>query len=411
MTSQAGVAGGAVGRPLRRSAVVTRGGTAVVPAARARGQTETDEQRDPGGEQSARSIADRALVARVMFVPARTSAPTPLPAARPAAPATDGATPRGAPAPRRGAAGTSRTNRRTSRRCRTAATTRALASVRARSKYIARPYMSEWYAPRGERPARLVDLHHRDGGRHGDRDDAAARAGVAHEALERLAHRAEPLGADVVRGRAGARGGLDRGVGEIVGVDELVEVVAAAEHRDVLAPADPLEEDLHDPQAPVAHDGARADDGDVEAARDEVVAEVLGGELRAAVVLLRVRAGVASSTGLWSGAPKTALDDMLTTLRTLAASAASSRWRAPSRLTLQNAALSFASGTIATLWWTTLDALDRAPDRGGIADVAAHHLDVGGALVGVVDVEDAHARGRRRAVARPAACRSSPRRR
>ena len=52
-----------------------------------------------------------------------------------------------------------------------------------------------------------------------------------HSALERLAHRAEPLGADVVDGRTGRSAGPPARVGEVGGVDELVDVVAGAENR------------------------------------------------------------------------------------------------------------------------------------------------------------------------------------
>ena len=66
-----------------------------------------------------------------------------------------------------------------------------------------------------------------------------------------------------VRG-AGALAGADAGVGEVVRVDELVAVVAAAEDVDGPPRAHPLEEDLEDAEAAVAEDGARADDGHVE---------------------------------------------------------------------------------------------------------------------------------------------------
>src|SRR6185369_12926587 len=98
------------------------------------------------------------------------------------------------------------------------------------------------------------------------------------------------LRADVVDGESRALGGADAGVGEIVGVDELVEVVALAEHRDVPALLDPVEEDLEDPEPPVAYDRPRPDDRHVEAALvDEAADELLGGELRLAVLLHRRR--------------------------------------------------------------------------------------------------------------------------
>ena len=80
------------------------------------------------------------------------------------------------------------------------------------------------------------------------------------------------------------------------------------------------------------------------------VAQLLAGELGPAVVLARGVGCVSSVTGLASGAPNTALDEVWTTFCTPAAALASSRLRVPSWFTLQNSSRSLASGTWATLW-------------------------------------------------------------
>jgi hypothetical protein len=80
----------------------------------------------------------------------------------------------------------------------------------------------------------------------------------------------------------------------------------------------------------------------------EAAAEVLGGELGAAVVLLG-RGARLLGDGVASGAPKTALDEVWTTFLTLAARDASSRLTVPPSLTVRKASRSLASGTCATL--------------------------------------------------------------
>ena len=85
----------------------------------------------------------------------------------------------------------------------------------------------------------------------------------------------------------GAVAGAQARVGEIVGVHELVAVVAAAEHEHRRAVGDELEQDRHHPEPAVAEDRARADDRDVEPGRDRVVAQQLGPQLGPAVRLER----------------------------------------------------------------------------------------------------------------------------
>jgi hypothetical protein len=81
------------------------------------------------------------------------------------------------------------------------------------------------------------------------------------------------------------------GACQVVGVDELVDVVALAQDRDVVALVDPLEEDLEDPQAAAAQDGPGPDDGDVQAPLREVPAQALAVQLGPAIVLGRAGHG------------------------------------------------------------------------------------------------------------------------
>ena len=67
----------------------------------------------------------------------------------------------------------------------------------------------------------------------------------------------------------------------------------------------------------------------------------------------RGRHGVSSVTGLESGIPNTALDDVCTTLPTPASRAATSKFAVPTTFTDQNSSRSRANGTCATLCNTT----------------------------------------------------------
>src|SRR5437899_446453 len=75
--------------------------------------------------------------------------------------------------------------------------------------------------------------------------------------------RAKASGAAVIRARATASGREQASIGQIVGMNELIKVVPLPQHWHVVALADPLKEDLENPEAPVAHDCARADYGHV----------------------------------------------------------------------------------------------------------------------------------------------------
>ena len=131
------------------------------------------------------------------------------------------------------------------------------------------------------------------GDRRTGRDAAHPRpgAGVPAQRFEPLPHRAEPLGSDVVDGWTRALGRPPARVGEVGGVDELVDVVAGAEHRHGRAVGDPVEQDPEDPEPPVTQDRARPHHRDVQSSGDRRSAEKLGVELRATVGLLGLGLG------------------------------------------------------------------------------------------------------------------------
>ena len=251
------------------------------------------------------------------------------------------------------ARGTSRTTRRSSRRSTSAAASRARSSALADVEVeAAAVHQRVIRAERRQAAARWSAASPRRPG-----PSAASRRvlpvrGVGAQRLERLAHGAEALGADVVDGEPRPRRGADARVGQVVGVDELIEVVAVAEHRNAAALLDPVEEDLKDAEAAVADDRARPDDGDVE--------PVLARRRFAPAARRRAwprrtpRAAAASalsSTGFFAGTPNTALDEVCTTLRT---PRRARRLRGGSRCRrgspTRTAARSLASGTCATLW-------------------------------------------------------------
>ena len=91
-------------------------------------------------------------------------------------------------------------------------------------------------------PERARESHPEHRGHHRHGPHAAPGPGVRDERLECLAHRAELRRADVVDAEARPFCGADAGIREVVRVDELIDVVAAAEHGHVAAEADPLEE-------------------------------------------------------------------------------------------------------------------------------------------------------------------------
>ena len=191
------------------------------------------------------------------------------------------------------------------------------------SNHIDRAYISQWYGANGVRPQRGAGLHGRGGGPGGQPAGPARpcpRAGTgASRASPIVPKRSVP--ALKIDGPERAPG-EQADVGEVVGVDELVAVRAVAEHDRVGAVGDPVEEDAEDAQAAVAEDGAGADDRDVEAVGGGSQAGPLGGQLG----LRRRPPGAwgrsSGSTGLASGTPNTALDDVCTTFDTPASALA-----------------------------------------------------------------------------------------
>ncbi len=140
------------------------------------------------------------------------------------------------------------------------------------------------------RDAELVRHLHRDLRRpERQRADRAARAGVPHQAQEQLAHAAEAIGAAQEGFRAGPAISQKAGAREVVGVDELVAVVAVAQQVQRAALSHPLEQDLEDAEPAVAEDGARAHDAHVETACDVARRLALALELGAPVGLPRAR--------------------------------------------------------------------------------------------------------------------------
>src|SRR6266571_2612893 len=98
-------------------------------------------------------------------------------------------------------------------------------------------------------------------------------------------HRAVARRAAMVSRWAGPGRRQDARCGKIVRMHELINVVAAAEHGDVVAFANPLKENLENAQPPMTHDGPRADDRHVESALHAIAAERFAFELRASVSL------------------------------------------------------------------------------------------------------------------------------
>ena len=115
-------------------------------------------------------------------------------------------------------------------------------------------------------------------------------AGMGTHALQRLAHRSEPVCPGVEDRRSARGAGADAQIGEIVGVDELVAVRAVAEHEHIGAIGDPVEQDGEDTEPTVTEDGPRPHDADVELAPGHgLQARPLGRQLGETVGLSRRR--------------------------------------------------------------------------------------------------------------------------
>ncbi len=99
---------------------------------------------------------------------------------------------------------------------------------------------------------------------------------------------------------------------------------------------------------------------------------------------------MSSVTGLDSGMPKIALDEVCTTFSTPASRAARSTFAVPSTFTDQNSSRSRANGTWATLCRTASIPSQARAQRGAVAHVALHELDLGVRRRRGVHVEDAN---------------------
>ena len=250
--------------------------------------------------------------------------------------------------------------------------------------------MIQWYGANGLAPSGGADPH-RSRGRPGRKTaHPGAGARVLAQCLQCLAHGAESLGADVVDRRTGTLGRPAAGIRQVGGVDELVDVVAGPEHRHGRAVGDPVEEDAEDAQPAVTQDRARPHDRHVEPPGDRCPARAA--RRRAWRVRRAPRAGARSrgSPGSLRGTPKTADDEVCTTLATPARSQAPSSTAVPPTLTDSNRLRSLASGTWATLWNTTSTPATARPTVVGVPDVSPDELHVGGAVGGVDQVEHPH---------------------
>ena len=217
---------------------------------------------------------------------------------------------------RRGCRGTSRSCRRASPRWTTSAASPSATRTCSMSNHSDFEYISQWYGANGARCAAAAAFISAAAGLAGsDRTREPVPAWSAQR-LQRLAHRAEAIGADVEDRRRRRAPSADAHLGEIVGVDELVAVGAVAEHEDVGAVGDPFEQDPEDAEPAVTEDGSRPDDGDVEALRRRLEAGPLGGELGVAVRLDGRGHGGRQHRDCWPGTPNTALDDVCTNLPT-----------------------------------------------------------------------------------------------
>ena len=170
---------------------------------------------------------------------------------------------------------------------------------------------------------------------------------------------------------------------------ELVAVVARAQHEHGRAVGDELEQDGHDAEPAVPEDRARPDDRDVDARSRRR----RGTAARPAASPGRTpRAGgggVSSVTGLCSGIPKIALDDVCTTLPTPASRAATSKLAVPVTFTESKRSGSLASGTWATLCSTTSTSVhaSRTTARSRMSPATYSTSQLG---LGRVEVEHAH---------------------
>ena len=256
------------------------------------------------------------------------------------------------------------------------------------SNHIDFEYIIQWYGANGVIPSVALRCIARPAGPAGTERTVGSGAGVAAQRLERLAHGAEAVGADVEQSGARLSSGEDADVGEVVGVHELVAVGAVAEHDRVAPVGDPVEQDAEDAEAAVPEDRARSHDRHVETLTGSVETGPFGGELGVAVGLHRRRYGRRQDgvrVGHAEHRARRGVDH-------LGHAGVGARLEKPSGAVDVDGSQEvqiLASGTWATLLMHDVDAVDGVANRGAIADVAGDELDLVGAIVGVVQVEDA----------------------
>jgi hypothetical protein len=107
--------------------------------------------------------------------------------------------------------------------------------------------------------------HREQGGSAGERCDARPAACLLDHAAEDLPERRDPFGADVEEPALVVVERLEAGVRQVLGVDELVPVLALAHHPDLAPLVDELEEDREQAEAALVDDGGRAQQHRVEA--------------------------------------------------------------------------------------------------------------------------------------------------
>ena len=114
-----------------------------------------------------------------------------------------------------------------------------------------------------------------------------------------------------------------------------VPIGAVAEYEDIRTVGNPVEQNAEDAEAAVTENRAWTNDAHVEAVGGSVEAGPLCGKFGEAICASCGAALVVGSTGLGSGTPNTALDDVCTTLATRVLAHAFSRMRVPSTFTVR----------------------------------------------------------------------------
>ncbi len=225
-----------------------------------------------------------------------------------------------------------------------------------------------------------------------DRQCAHARAGagVVDERLQRLAHRAELRGADVVDRRPRPVRRTHARVGKIGGVHELVAILATAEDEHRRAVGDELEQQRDDPEAAVTEDRARPDDRDVEAADGRVPAQQLGSELGPAVGLQRPcgrRLGHRVVRGDAEHRARRRVHDLC---HRRASRAATSMCAVPVTFTASKSARSLCERHLRDVVEHDVDALARRAERATVPHVARARIPPPRSRAGRVHIEDAY---------------------